>query len=916
MISPKPLLWLIVSAALLAAPASAQPGPARLVEDIAPGTTSLDVRIYGFLPVGSRSVFIRADDEQRLSLWVTDGTAEGTSPLGAPCPPCQGATPLGSTGSVAFYRVVSFSELAVWRTDGTPAGTFPVTSGLSVPSLYQRSIGVMSGGRLFFNACTPELGCELWSTDGSPAGAALAGEIVPGPESGEIVEIAPADGRAFLIAGPPEEPTALWLADAQGLQRLRELPDVRSLMVRGNRAYFVVRETEVWTSDGTAAGTRRVTAFARKRNRQVWVLNIIDGRLYLAVGDNSYMELWSVGTLPENQRFLAQLPGPYAWLGDLEKAGDRIVFVASKSGLLKLWSSRGSSKSTAQLKGCPGGCPWVVSELTPVAPGRFVFYGQDSRGGGIWVTDGTAAGTRLLQRTGRHSLTQTVAVDGRVLIEVTDEYETGEVWVTDGTVAGTFLATRGGPGWSHYWGWSGPLEAGGANGRLVFPGFLAEETFYEVLWSTDGSRDGSHPIVEPRTGRSSYPSRLTPFRDGLLAWTCSDQAGELQFVQATEATLLSSWEDSYCTPFFSGPMVLGDIAIFLRYDGLWRTDGTPEGTRLLFSENSPTGYPFNLARFGDEAAVSVSIPAGGTYRVEIWLTDGTPEGTRKHLELPADIDTIGLTFAAGRLWFFDQVLLADNEVALRPWVSDGTPAGTYALSESHGSMPLQEFFFVEANGRVYFLFAGAGEPLAIWSSDGTPAGTGPVVTADSGAGAPVSLTAIGNRLYFAAPRSHGPAGRLLPWVSDGTDGGTELLADVEVGGDPTFELPDNPLFVELDGRVFFSGSDRQHGDELWSTDGTPQGTARLLDIAPGRMGSHPGSLTVWNARLWFRARDGVHGMELWTSDGTAEGTRFVQDIAPGASWSAPANLTATEGGLYFSAHDGEHGRELWVVPAP
>jgi ELWxxDGT repeat protein len=905
------LPWLAVSAWLLASSAFSQTGPARLVEDLAPGTLSTDLGFSGFLPVGSRSVFVRNDAEQRLALWVTDGTAEGTSPLGVLCPPCQVAVPLGSTGSVAFYRV-GYDEMAIWRTDGTPAGTFPVTSGLSVPPQYQRLLGTLSGGRLFFNACTPELGCELWSTDGSAA--APAGEIVPGPGSGELLEIAAAGGRAFLIAGLPEGPTALWLADAQGLARLREVPGARSLLAGGNRAFFVVGGTEVWTSDGTAAGTRRVTAFAaRKRNRQVWLLDVLGGRAYFVVGDHVYMELWSVGPRPGSQRRLAQIPGPYAWAGDLQKSGDRIVFVASGSGgSLRLWSSRGNLQPAAPLAGCPGGCPRVIDQLTPVAPGRFVFHGWTREGGGIWVTDGTPAGTRLLQRTGLHGLSQAAAADGRVLIEVTDEYETGELWVTDGTVAGTFLATRGGPSWSHYWGWSGLLSAGRANGRLVFAGFLDEETHSVALWSSDGSRDGSHPIVGDRTGRGSHPSRLTPFRDGLLAWSCSDRTGEMRFAQGTETTLLSDWEDTDCTPLLSGLLALGDTAVFLRFDGLWRTDGTPEGTRLLFPGDSPAGNPFNLARFGDEAAVSVSTRSGDTYRVEIWLTDGTPEGTRKRLELPADTDTAGLTFAAGRLWFFDTVLLANGEQAVRPWVSDGTPAGTYPLSDKYGVAPPVKLFLVEAGGRVWFLFTEIGEAPAIWGSDGTPAGTGPAVTVEAGAGAPEALAAIGDRLYFTAPR-HGTEGRLLPWVSDGTDGGTGLLADVDVGGDRNFALPDDPAFVELDGRVFFAGSDRQHGDELWSTDGTPEGTARVLDVVPGPMGSYPRGLTAWNGRLWFRARDRVHGMEPWSSDGTAEGTRLVQDVAPGPLWSSPAELAAAEEGLYFSADDGEHGRELWVL---
>lgn len=924
MSSSKCLPWLILSASLLCLPAFAEPGPARLVEDVVPGTDSFEMFISGFQPVGSRSVFVRRDDEGRTALWVTDGTAPGTSPLGVLCPPCGFAVPLGSTGSVAFYRV-SGNETAIWRTDGTPAGTFPVTSGLSEPPEPQ-VFSSLSGGRLFFTACSAGLGCELWSTDGSAAGTAPVGEVVPGPESGGIVELAAAGGRAFLLAAPPGEATALWLADARGLTRLREVPEAMGLLAQGKRAFFSVRKREVWTSDGTAAGTRHVAAFKpREPYSQIAMLALLGGRAWFVADHSRHgQELWSVGARPGSQRRLTEIPGPSAWIRDLVKSGDRLVFVAAGSGgEPRLWRSLGASGSSAPLAGCPGGCPVVVGPLTPVAPGRFVFYGQDREGGGIWVTDGTAAGTRLLQRTGLHWLAQAAPAGGRVLIQVTDEYEIGELWLTDGTAAGTFLAAVGGPSWSHYWGWSGRLWAGAAGGRIVFPGAADLDNLGDLLWSSDGSRAGSHPIVQGRTSRGSYPDRLTPFRDGLLARTCSGEGGvEMRFFQGTESTVLLSRAEPPCDVFFSEPVVLGDVAVFLRYDqdvALFRTDGTPEGTKPLLP-GSPAAQPLTLVRFGDEAALSVVVPSGSTYRIEIWLTDGTPEGTRKHLELPPGTDVIALTSAAGRLWFFDSVLLLpENHSMLQPWVSDGTPPGTHPLTGGTlGLSPLNEVPvpFVEAAGRVWFLYGESLETLEIWGTDGTPEGTGPAVTLESGAGVPASLTGIGDRLWFTAPRASGPIGRLLPWVSDGTDAGTELLADVDVSGHPDFALPDRPPFVELDGRVFFAGSDPRHGDELWSTDGTPEGTARLLDITPGLLGSHPRGLTVWNGKLWFRARDAVHGMELWSSDGTAEGTRLAQDIAPGASWSLPYELTGTEEGLYFSARDVEHGRELWVVPDP
>ncbi|MFP5288740.1 MAG: ELWxxDGT repeat protein, partial [Thermoanaerobaculia bacterium] len=423
-------------------------------------------------------------------------------------------------------------------------------------------------------------------------------------------------------------------------------------------------------------------------------------------------------------------------------------------------------------------------------------------------------------------------------------------------------------------------------------------------------------------------SRPVAFQDGLLAVTCVPVDGgatareELRLVQGTGSTTLVSREGEHCR--FSPPVALEDAAVFgVSGDpsAIWRTDGTPEGTRVLIP-GTPDRHPGEVVRFGDEAAIWFwrRHPQSNDFSSELWLTDGTPEGTRKQLDLPEGTELSGLTAAGGRLWFFDWV---EGETGSRqqPWVSDGTPAGTYPLTamlgETAGFSDLLPAF-VEAGGRVWFLFREAGaESLEIWSSDGTPAGTGPAVTAASGAVEPQSLTGAQDRLYFLAARADDPRGRLRPWVSDGTDGSTVLLADVEVPDHhfAQFELPDGfrSPFVEFAGRVWFAAKDRQHGAELWSTDGTPEGTSRLLDIAPGRLGSSPRYLTAWNGRLWFAARDGVHGMEPWTSDGTAEGTRMVQDIHPGPSWSMPIELTPTSSGLFFSANDGEHGREFWLL---
>ncbi|MCM1111120.1 MAG: T9SS type A sorting domain-containing protein [Clostridium sp.] len=78
--------------------------------------------------------------------------------------------------------------------------------------------------------------------------------------------------------------------------------------------------------------------------------------------------------------------------------------------------------------------------------------------------------------------------------------------------------------------------------------------------------------------------------------------------------------------------------------------------------------------------------------------------------------------------------------------------------------------------------------------------------------------------------------------------------------------------------AFFQAADADHGEELWITDGTPEGTRMVKDIHPGVSTSNIQYLTRFNDKVVFGADDGEYGMELWISDGTEDGTYMLKDI--------------------------------------
>ncbi len=87
----------------------------------------------------------------------------------------------------------------------------------------------------------------------------------------------------------------------------------------------------------------------------------------------------------------------------------------------------------------------------------------------------------------------------------------------------------------------------------------------------------------------------------------------------------------------------------------------------------------------------------------------------------------------------------------------------------------------------------------------------------------------------------------------------------------------------------------------------------VKDIKPGPSGSSPSFLTKVGDRLFFNADDGVHGQELWVSDGTEEGTYMVIDLVPGPDGSVPQRQMADlNGRCVFYADNNDDGFDLYI----
>lgn len=358
-----------------------------------------------------------------------------------------------------------------------------------------------------------------------------------------------------------------------------------------------------------------------------------------------------------------------------------------------------------------------------------------------------------------------------------------------------------------------------------------------------------------------------------------------------------------------GPLFItsaGDLLFFWGHSEaegqeVWRSDGTPGGTFLL--RDITPGPDTSDSNGSDDNEVAAAgdlfffvAKDGDIFGGELWRSDGTPAGTFQVTETvpgPGGLEPEQLTPSGGLLYF---LLQSAFESGL--WRSDGTPEGTFAIDL--GEDAFGPGLLTDVGGTLFFFSQGASGRFTLWRSDGTEAGTVEVTELPAGWNFLVETADLSGTLFFGV--STGTGAEL--WKSDGTAAGTVRVKAFGPGTD----FPEEP--TPVGGRLFFRLADAA-GAELWASDGTEAGTHRVADIRPGPASSFPFALTAAGSTLYFSADDGAHGFELWRSDGTAAGTTLVADILPGPGSSSPLGLTGAGGLLLFSATDPDVEGGLW-----
>ncbi|MBZ5740207.1 ELWxxDGT repeat protein [Nocardioides mangrovi] len=431
--------------------------------------------------------------------------------------------------------------------------------------------GVEVGGRLYFVADDGVHGRELWRSDRTADGTALVDDIRGGAGDSDPGSLVGMDGDLYFAATDRAHGRQLWRSDGTraGTVLVKAIGaggygtggtgNADGMVLVGERLFFVaddgIHGSEVWTSDGTTAGTVMVKDVGR---------------------NDAY-------------------PGPTG----LEAVGDT-VFFTEDDGVhgQELWQTDGTRAGTTLVKDLSPGSASTDFSYSAGTSDSLLFFADAGHGRELWVSDGTADGTHVVEdvapATAYDGGAEMVAVGQQVFFVADDGTHGRELWTSDGTETGTVLVKdissddEGG-----YYGNHGPEGLSAANGLLYFS--ADDDVHGREPWRSDGTEDGTVLVDDVNPGEAgSGPADFTAvggsvyFASGIrLFATDGTSAGTRRVADVQDAG------SKYTGP--TGLAAVGERLFLAADDGVhgmepWLSDGTATGTAMVADVNTERNF--------------------------------------------------------------------------------------------------------------------------------------------------------------------------------------------------------------------------------------------------------------------------------------------------------------------------------------
>ncbi|PWG04603.1 hypothetical protein DIS07_11705 [Polaribacter aquimarinus] len=779
--------------------------------------------------VSNGKMYFFAADGGNYFLWKTDGTLAGTEKV-------KQFSTLQTFHDTINNELIFTAENQLWKTDGTEAGTIKINNF----TIFGRTRFVKSGNEIYFSGeASNAIGQELYKTDGTTV--SLVKNIYPNSNKDSYPNnFAALNGVVYFSATNGTNGFELWKTDGteEGTVMVKDIVagsgstfSTNTPIVVFNNEIFFTSNNKLWKSDGTDAGTvevKDVESYVKK-------VLVFNAKLY--------------------------------------------IFNQNKS----FWVSDGTTAGTTKVE-VPVNEFWHNGEYAIVG-NKLFFQANNEYGYEIWVTDGTANGTKLLKdihpEFDDNNIENIVDLNGKAIFTASDKNWYGkELWISDGTEAGTMLLKD--------------INEQGTNSSSPQNYFAFGN---KVLFSADNGENGRELWVL----ENGNPSLLKDINVG-PGYSNPSNFIELNGVVYFSATTQTNGKE------------------------LWKTDGTAAGTELVKDINPDAKDGLANSNFAVLNNKLYFFANDGTTGMELFESDGTAANTKLVSNINGtDVSSIN---NSALITMNNELFFAANDgvTNVELWKSDGTDSGTVLLKDintSSGSFASNLTVHPHTNKFYFSAYDGSGTYL--WESDGTTANTkkqnikNPSNFTLSGTrdiGDRNGTTTIYNtELFFTGDSPSLNRGTEL-WVA--TYSGTiQQVFDVNSGSDSSYPS----VLTNVNGKLYFRANNGANGYELWKV--TNNSFAEMVkDINSGSGSVQITSMGSLGDLVFFNApEDPVnapnYNYELWISDGTDVGTKLFQDINPStvqySGGSNPSSYFTHNNVLYFSATNGTSGYELWKL---
>jgi ELWxxDGT repeat protein len=280
------------------------------------------------------------------------------------------------------------------------------------------------------------------------------------------------------------------------------------------------------------------------------------------------------------------------------------------------------------------------------------------------------------------------------------------------------------------------------------------------------------------------------------------------------------------------------------YSTLWITDGTDKGTHSLDTDSAP------------------------------FYRSGVPQGVRQPSPGSLFLDIIG---AGGKFFIVKSKTGLDGENPVSALLFYQAGYDEPRIVYTAPGVPALSQLTIE-DGKLYFIVKSE-----LWESDGTPQQTrkAPLSPNRSPQARNPSPKIGGSLIYSQSPQGLNVGFELCR--SDANGEGAILIKDINPGSADSYPA----YIVQARDLLFFTADDGRHGRELWKSDGTDQGTRLVKDITPGAEDSNIISLVAADDAVYFLVDmkkstrketadqliiENHSQIELWKSDGSESGT--------------------------------------------